>query len=75
MNRNYINEIIRFNDLYYYHIIICNGKCMIEYKPEELLSVKPAIIGVASGIVIKEGAITVRFSSCFRLGVAFALYQ
>lgn len=48
---------------------------MIECKPEELLSVKPAITGVASGIVTKEGAIAVRLSSCFRLGVTFVLHQ
>lgn len=47
-----------------------------EYKPEELLSVRPVMTGVASGIVIKEGAIAVRFSSVerFRLGVTFVLY-
>jgi len=45
--------------------------------PEELLSVKPAIIGVASGIVIKEGAIVARFSSIERLrfGVLFILHK
>jgi len=47
------------------------------YKPEELLSVRPVMTGVVSGIVIKEGAIAVRFSSVerFRLGVTFVLHQ
>jgi len=47
------------------------------YKPEELLSVRPVMIGVVFGIVIKEGVIAVRFSSIerFRLGVTFVLHQ
>jgi len=46
------------------------------YKPEELLSVRPVMTGVVSGIVIK-GAIAVCFSSVerFRLGVTFVLHQ
>lgn len=48
---------------------------MVRYTPEELLSVRPAITGVASGIVIKEGVIVARLSSIerFRFGVVFVL--
>lgn len=44
-------------------------------KPDELLSVRPAITGVASGIVNNDGAIAIRRSSDdrFRLGVVLDL--
>lgn len=44
-------------------------------KPDELLSVRPAIIGVVSGIVNNDGAIAIRRSSddLLRLGVVLDL--
>lgn len=47
------------------------------YVPEELLSVRPAMTGVISGIVIRDGAIVARLSSVerFRLGVRFVLHR
>lgn len=46
------------NFIYLNYIFIKNFS-----KPEELLSVKPVIIGATSGIVKRDGTIAVRLSS------------
>ena len=48
-----------------------------ECKPDELLSVKPAITGAVSGIVKREGTIAIRLSSDerFLFGVEFTLSE